>query len=142
MKCKKILPYIQIILMIVMFLLVLTLGINWISAQNETCTGDSCNIDEVNLTNTEANCTEQLKDVIYLYNNLTEDYHAGANCGTVRYLLIDNNAKLSDGLKECNQELGENKMYKIGFYFLFGVMIIVAVYWIYLGHKGGKNGSN
>lgn len=127
-------------LMLFCIMVVLIETFPWIYAQNETCVGNSCNIDEVNLTiNKEANCTEQLQDVIDLYNNLTEDYHAGANCGTVRYLLIDNNAKLSEGLKECNQELGENKMYKYGFYFLFVVMIIVAIYWIYLGYKGGKN---
>jgi len=107
------------------------------AAENKTCSGESCKLN-TNITKeitTTANCSEQLEDLLNIYNNLTEDYQSGANCGTVRYLLIDNNLKLSNRLKDCNKEVGENNVYKVGFYFLLILSIAVAIYWIYLGYK-------
>jgi len=77
---------------------------------------------------TEPGCEEELQLLLNEYNNLTEDYHSGVNCGTVRYLLIDNNHKLSDNLKTCNQDLGEYKVYRTGFYFLFIVNLLLIFY--------------
>ena len=78
----------------------------------------------------ESVCEDELQLLLNEYNDLTEDYHSGTNCGTVRYLLIDNNHKLSDSLKICNQDLGESKVYKNGFYFLFIVNILLIFYYL------------
>ena len=114
--------------------------IGFVLAQNETCTNESCSLNEfiktnITVDNETASCPEQLEILLDEYNNLTVDYHSGANCGTIRYMLIDNNQKLSDNLKTCNKENGKLEMYKLGFYFCFVVLILVALYWIFMSNK-------
>ncbi len=69
------------------------------------------------------------------YNDLVEDYKNGTNCGTIKELLTDNNKKLSDNLKECKKEVDKNKIYMVGFYFLFFVMIVLIIYFAYMSFK-------
>jgi len=83
-------------------------------------------------------CEKELQLLLNEYNNLTEDYHSGANCGIVKYLLIDNNHKLSDELKKCNQDLGENKVYKEVSYFLF-IMLFIVMGVLLIINRRGKN---
>ena len=112
-------------IMVLFLLILITLGFifvmmtKFVSAQNETI-------------NEEANCTEQLTWLISEYNNLTLDYKNGTNCGTIKDLLIDNNFKLSDNLKICNEDLNGYKDYKTGFWMMFIFGIICSLYFIIL----------
>jgi hypothetical protein len=119
--------------LLIIFVSIIFLGVKSVSAQNETCTDEICPliINETIKTTIEekTNCSEQLTLLLNTYNDLVEDYKNGSNCGTIRDLLIDNNAKLSDNLKKCNTE---KNPYMLGFYFLFIVGIILALYWLYL----------
>lgn len=135
-------------------ILLFVIGIGWIilsnsvSAQNETCANESCSINEsisnsnitirnVTAVNKTTNCSEQLHLLLNTYNDLVWDYKNGTNCGTIKELLTDNNKKLSDNLKVCNKDVDKYKIYMVGFYFLFAVMIILIIYFIYMsyGHK-------
>lgn len=121
--------------------LVILSGITFLtSAQNETCTNNICPINEsisnLTLKNiTKANCSEQLTMLLNSYNDLIEDYKNGTNCGTIKELLLDNNKKLSDNLKECKSDVDKNKIYMVGFYFLFTVMIILIIYFVYMSTR-------
>jgi len=127
---------------IIMFLLINLVLINLVFAQ-QNCSEGNCDIIK-NLSNKEeANCTEQLEILLNEYNNLTEDYYSGINCGIIRFLLVENNEKLSNNLKECNEKVGGYKPYKLGFYFLFIVDFLAAIYLFYnsiINNRRKKNG--
>lgn len=125
-------------------------GIILVSAQNTTIkiSSENNSIESCSLTNgtcivenytkeLKTNCSEQLTILLNTFNDLVEDYKNGTNCGTIKELLVDNNKKLSDNLKECKADVDKNKMYMVGFYFLFAVMIILIIYFVYMsyGHK-------
>lgn len=122
-------------LMLFCIIIVLIETFPWISAQNETCTNETCSITTNSSINKTANCSEQLTMLLNTYNDLVEDYKNGTNCGTIKELLVENNAKLSSNLKECKSDVDKNKIYMVGFYFLFAVMIILIIYFIYMSYK-------
>jgi hypothetical protein len=125
---------------LLLFLILPLLLISLVISQNETCTNSSCSTNLSNYTlNKTANCSEQLVLLLNSYNDLVDDFKNGTNCGTLRELLIDNNAKLSNNLKTCN---ANSVTYKYGFYIIFAILIIVAIYWIYTSFKGGSGDKN
>lgn len=78
----------------------------------------------------ETICEEQIKILLDEYNNLTKDYHEGASCGTVVYLLKDNNMFCGENLKNCREDVGT---YRFGFWFFLILLLLIAVIFIYKG---------
>ena len=81
---------------------------------------------------TVANCSEQLEIVLDEYNYLLADFKNGTNCGRLNDLLKDGNAKLSENLEICSEELGWYKIYKLGFFLMTIVAIFSVLYLLYL----------
>ncbi len=73
-------------------------------------------------------CEEQLQLLLDEYNNLTKDYHEGASCGTVVYLLKDNNLFCGENLKNCREDVGK---YRFGFWFFATLLIVIAIILLY-----------
>jgi len=93
-------------------------------------------ITTVNAQNeAKANCSEQLQILLNEYNNLTEDYHSGTNCGTIKYILADNNKLLGERLEECREDLGGLKSYRTGYFLLFVLLTIITIVLIYNSFK-------
>ena len=78
----------------------------------------------------EITCEGQLRLLLNEYNNLTEDYHEGASCGTVIYLLKDGNALCGENLKNCREDVGK---YRFGFWFFLSMLFIIAIIFLYKG---------
>ncbi len=84
-------------------------------------------------------CDEQLRTLLDEYNNLTQDYHLGASCGTVVYLLKDKNQGLGESLKGCREDTGK---YRFGFWFFGIFLLIMGIISLYKGIKSKQEDTN
>ncbi len=87
---------------------------------------------ESNETEPVQSCEDTLRLLLDEYNNLTKDYHEGASCGTVVYLLKENNFLCGENLKNCREDVGK---YRFGFWFFLSILIIIAIIFLYKGFK-------
>lgn len=116
--------------------LIFFLCLSSVIALNETNVTYADNTGEVWLESNEtkeeipeATCEEQIKLLLDEYNNLTKDYHEGVNCGTITYLLKDNNQILGEKIEDCREDVGK---YKVGF---FGLIIFLILEIVFLFYK-------
>ncbi len=114
---------------------ILVLPIWIISAENLT-------INETIITTEtekeEAICEEQLEIAIEEYNSLLEDFREGINCGEVAVFNRDLNAMLAEERDSCREEIGKIKVYRVGFFILFGVLIITGIIILFSGMRKGQ----
>jgi len=90
------------------------------------------------LNTTEPICEEQLELCVNEYNLLLEDFQEGVNCGNAFNLVKDMNGMLTEERDNCLKEIGGTKIYENGFYFLFGLLVIVALSIIISGVRKNK----
>jgi len=83
----------------------------------------------------KANCSEQLQICLDGYNELFMDFQNGTNCGTAFILVKDLNKQLGEERDNCEEELEKKKEYKIGFYMLFVVLILIAIILVFYSLK-------
>ena len=107
------------------FLFGIIFFINIIFAENLTIENDLINGSEVSI------CERQLNRTIEVYNSLLKDFRDGTNCGDAAVTLKYMNEILSEERNECREEIGELKVYKIGFYFLSILLVMIAIVRIY-----------
>jgi len=82
----------------------------------------------INNTEEKAICSEQLEICVEEFNSLLEDFKVGTNCkGTAYEVLKDANEYLTEERNSCLEEVGGLKVYKGGFYFMFGLFIILLI---------------
>ena len=84
-------------------------------------------VENITIDTEEPVCEEQLEICIGEYNSLLEDFREGINCGTAFNLVKGMNEVLSEERDNCREEIGQLKVYKIGFYLLFILVIIIAL---------------
>lgn len=87
-------------------------------------------------------CEEQLNIVLEEYNNLLKDFRQGTNCGGISFwILKDANELLSEERDACREEVGELKAYRIGFYSLFILLIVLLIFYfrVVLKKRGNLN---
>lgn len=71
-------------------------------------------------------CEEQLNIVLEEYNSLLKDFRQGTNCDGISFrILKDANELLSKERDACREEVGELKAYRIGFYSLFILLVVL-----------------
>lgn len=75
----------------------------------------------------ESVCTEQLNELILIYNNLFEEFKEGNNCGGAFYILKDANKELAQERDVCISELDKLSKYKFAFYSSLIVLIITGL---------------
>ena len=102
----------------------LVLSIASISAENLT-TNETIVVNGTE--NEEAICEDELEMLMDLHNRLVEDYQAGENCGMAFAMVKDMNEVLAEERDSCREEIGEVKVYRVGFYVLLGVLVITSV---------------
>lgn len=105
---------------------------SFISANEDDLRNDIINVSEEQL------CERQLNRTVELYNNLLVDFRDGINCGGAAISLKYMNELLSEERNECREEIGELRVYndelatyKIGFYLLFFILVIIMVIKLY-----------
>ena len=74
-----------------------------------------------------ANCSEQLEIVLEQYNSLYADFREGVNCGFAAIQLKEMNDGLGEERDICIEELEKIKVYKIGFYIFFILLVIISI---------------
>ncbi len=75
----------------------------------------------------QANCSEELVLCLDIYNSLLEDFREGVNCGTAFNLVKGMNEVLAEERDSCREEIGELKVYRVGFYILLVVLFITGI---------------
>lgn len=75
----------------------------------------------------EEQCYEQLQVILDEYNYLQQEYVSGSNCGQIKISLTEQNFYLAEERSKLNAEVINLKSYKVGFYLLFIILIILAI---------------
>ena len=84
-------------------------------------------------------CEEQLNIVLEEYNSLLKDFRQGTNCGGISFgILKDANELLSKERDTCREEVGELKVYKMGSYGLFILLILLLMLYFKIVSKKEK----
>lgn len=91
------------------------------------------------IENGEAICVEKLKICVDLYEELLMDFKEGVNCGVAFGNLKYFNEVLTGERDSCREEIGELKSYKVGFFIMFVLFILLLIFYFRLNLKKGDD---
>ncbi len=120
----------KVIMRIFVLLVMLVIPLLTISAENLT-TNETIVVNETEYEEPVCEerlelCLEDQKDIKILYNNLVKDFRDGVNCGTATTLIKGMNEVLAEERNACREEIGAINVYRVGFYILLGMLVIIA----------------
>lgn len=84
-------------------------------------------------------CGNQLSRIVEEHNDLLKDFRDGTNCGRATTSLKYMNNHLGEERDKCIEEIGKIKVYKTGFYIFFGVLIVIAMSFLFQAMKKKNN---